>query len=154
MGILDFVSGIFRPATDLIDDLHTSDEEKMTLENKRLELKKELHEIQSQVTMKMIDYQSQLDRLQSDIIKAEAASSSWLARNWRPITMLVFVSLIVGRFLGWIQPSDEAAFKDVEKQLFNLIQIGLGGYVVGRSVEKVATTVSQSKRAGSDDAVG
>ena len=33
MGLFDFIGGIFAPASKLVDDLHTSDEEKLTLKN-------------------------------------------------------------------------------------------------------------------------
>jgi hypothetical protein len=154
MDIFNFISGIFKPAADLVDELHTSGEEKLELENKKLEIKKQIQEIQAKVTSELIDYQSKLDNLQADVVKAEASSSSWLARNWRPITMLVFVALVVGRYLGWISPSNEDAFQGVESQIFNLIQIGLGGYVVGRSAEKIVSTYSQSKKKSGEGAVG
>jgi len=154
MGVFEFVSGIFKPAVDLVDKLHTSEKERLELENKKLEIKQQMQDIQAKVTTAMVEYQTKLDQLQSDIIKAEASSSSWLARNWRPITMLIFVALIVGRYLGWIEPSTDAAFAGAEKQIFNLIQIGLTGYVVGRSAEKIVSTYSQSKKQGESDAVG
>lgn len=152
MGIFDFIGSIFKPAADLIDNLHTSDEEKMELQNKKLELKKQIQEIQAKVTSEMMNYQSKLDNLQAEAIKAEASSSSWLARNWRPITMLTFVALIVGRWMGWIDTANIT--KEVESQLFDIIQIGLGGYVVGRSAEKIATTYNMGKKRADDDAVG
>lgn len=72
---------------------------------------------------------------QSDIVKTEAASSHWLAANWRPITMLTFVGLIVTRWFGWAAPNlSEAEYL----KLWDIVNVGLGGYVVGRSVEKIA----------------
>lgn len=70
----------------------------------------------------------------SEIVKTEAASSHWLAANWRPITMLVFCSLIVARWFGWAAPNlSEAEYL----KLWSIVEFGLGGYVVGRSVEKI-----------------
>lgn len=66
-------------------------------------------------------------------IRAEAMGDSWLQRSWRPLTMLIFVSLIVAKWLGFTAPGVTEA---VELALFEIIKIGLGGYVVGRSVEK------------------
>ncbi len=67
------------------------------------------------------------------IIQAEAASKHWLAANWRPITMLVFVGLIVARWFGFAAPSlSEAEYL----KLWSIVELGLGGYVIGRSVEK------------------
>lgn len=77
---------------------------------------------------------------QADIVRAEAASSNWLTAGWRPITMLVFTGLITARWFGWAAPnlSPEEYLK-----LWDIVQLGLGGYVIGRSGEKVASTVAQ-----------
>ena len=76
---------------------------------------------------------------QADIVKTEAASSNWLAASWRPITMLTFTALIVARWFGWAAPNlSEAEYL----KLWDIVQLGLGGYVVGRSVEKIAPAVA------------
>jgi len=67
------------------------------------------------------------------IVIAEAQGGSWIQRSWRPLTMLTFVALIVARWLGFTAPGITT---EVELALFEIIKIGLGGYVVGRSVEK------------------
>ena len=56
-----------------------------------------------------------------------------IAACWRPILMLTFGLLIVARWLGWSAPgiSEAEALK-----LWNIVEIGLGGYVIGRSAEK------------------
>jgi hypothetical protein len=73
------------------------------------------------------------------IVKAEAESSHWLASNWRPITMLVFVGLIVARWFGWAAPNlSESEYL----HLWDIVELGLGGYVVGRSAEKIVPAVA------------
>jgi Holin of 3TMs, for gene-transfer release len=70
----------------------------------------------------------------AEIVKTEAASNHWLAANWRPILMLVFGGLIVARWFGWAAPNlSEAEYL----KLWSIVEFGLGGYVVGRSVEKI-----------------
>lgn len=71
---------------------------------------------------------------QAEIVKAEAQSDHWLTACWRPILMLTFGGLIVARWLGFSAPniSDAEVLK-----LWDIVQLGLGGYVIGRSVEKV-----------------
>lgn len=70
----------------------------------------------------------------SEIVKTEAASSHWLAANWRPIVMLTFAALIVARWFGWAAPE----LSDAEYlKLWDIVEFGLGGYVVGRSAEKI-----------------
>lgn len=76
---------------------------------------------------------------QADIVKTEAASSHWLAANWRPLLMLTFGTLIVARWFGFAAPDlSEAEYI----KLWDIVELGLGGYVVGRSVEKVAPIVA------------
>jgi hypothetical protein len=83
----------------------------------------------------------QLNAAAADIIKTEAASTHWLASNWRPLTMIVFVCLIVARWFGWAAPNlSEAEYI----KLWSIVEFGLGGYVVGRSVEKIAPTIAEA----------
>jgi hypothetical protein len=70
----------------------------------------------------------------ADIVKTEAASENWLTSSWRPILMLTFGALIVARWFGWAAPglSQEEYLK-----LWSIVELGLGGYVIGRSAEKI-----------------
>ena len=74
-------------------------------------------------------------------IVAEAQSESWLARNWRPITMLTFVAIVANNYILYPYLTlfgVPSTMLETPEQLWNLINIGLGGYVIGRSAEKVA----------------
>ena len=76
----------------------------------------------------------------ADIIKTEAASEHWLAANWRPLLMLTFGGLIVARWFGWAAPNlSEAEYL----KLWSIVELGIGGYVIGRSAEKVIPTIAQ-----------
>ena len=78
---------------------------------------------------------------QAEIVKTEAASQHWLAANWRPILMLTFGGLIVARWFGWAAPNlDSAEYI----KLWDIVQLGLSGYVIGRSVEKVAPEIARA----------
>lgn len=74
------------------------------------------------------------------IIVAEAQAGGITAR-WRPIVMLTFTSLIVARWLGFSAPGITEA--EIMK-LWSIVEFGLGGYVVGRSAEKVASVAAQA----------
>jgi hypothetical protein len=67
------------------------------------------------------------------IITAEAQGDSWLQRNWRPLTMLVMVGCVAAHWLGF---TPKGLTPDEVTGLLDIVQVGLGGYVVGRSVEK------------------
>ena len=124
-GPLGFISKVIEPVTALVDKLHTSDDE-------RLEAKSVLLNMQTELMSQTLDYEKQIANAQRDIIVAEATANSWLTRTWRPITMLTFVALIViSQFTGMAIPDS----------LWKLIQLGLGGYLGGRSVEKSVESV-------------
>lgn len=75
----------------------------------------------------------------AEIVKAEAASEHWLAANWRPILMLTFGGLIVARWFGFAAPNlSEAEYL----KLWSIVELGIGGYVIGRSVEKIVPSVA------------
>ena len=136
---MDFVSGIFKPAAGLIDNMHTSEEEKLALKNTLVELQNQVTIGQIDLLSKQMDLEKQLLDAQTSIINSEAKSESWLARNWRPITMLTFLILVVLQALGYITMQD----KFIES-FMTLVQIGLGGYVVGRSAEKAAPAIAKA----------
>ena len=132
MSVWKFLGGLVDPVTRLVDDLHTSDEE-------RLQIKGELFQLQSKITSQVLGYEQRLLDSKTQIITAEAQGQSWLQRSWRPITMLTFLVLVVADTMGWTQ------FRLAE-EAWTLLQLGLGGYVVGRSVEKVAPRITEIMR--------
>lgn len=77
----------------------------------------------------------------SSIIKAEASSEHWIVAAWRPILMLTFGGLIVARWLGFSAPGISEA--EILK-LWSIVEFGLGGYIVGRSVEKVVPSITDA----------
>jgi|TARA_R110000803_G_scaffold6921_1_gene22354 hypothetical protein len=98
-------------------------------------------EAQSKLNSMMLDGSFKEFEKQADIIIAEAKSEHKLTAQWRPITMLVFVIIIANNYLVypylslfWI----EAPLLELPPDLWQLLKIGLGGYVVGRSGEKIA----------------
>jgi hypothetical protein len=85
----------------------------------------------------------QLNAAAADIIKTEASSQHWLASNWRPLTMMTFVVLIVARWFGWAAPElSEAEYI----KLWSIVEFGLGGYVAGRTLEKIVPSVADAIR--------
>lgn len=88
----------------------------------------------------LMQHQHDIEHAAAGIVKAEAGGS-WLTSSWRPLTMLVFVSLIVARWFGFAAPElSEAEYL----RLWSIVEIGLGGYVIGRSVEKIAPPVLET----------
>lgn len=121
------VGSIFKPVADTIDNLHTSEEE-------RLEAKSKLTAVQAEVALKWLDMEKAAMDLQAKIVQAEMQHGGWLSRSWRPICMLTFLALIV---LFWFGLVPANITQETISALFAIIKWGLGGYVVGRSAEKV-----------------
>lgn len=82
---------------------------------------------------------TELAKAAAGIIQTEAASENFITASWRPILMLVFGGLIVARWLGWSAPN---LSQDEVLKLWDIVQLGLGGYVIGRSVEKIVPSVT------------
>lgn len=132
MSLLAKIVEIIKPVGQIIDQVHTSEEE-------RAKLKNELFVLQAQLQVEVLEYEKNLLNKQSQIITAEAQGNSWLQRSWRPITMLTFLVLVCLDAFGWL------AFR-LSDQAWMLLQIGLGGYVIGRSGEKIAQPVIKAMK--------
>lgn len=102
---------------------------------------KEKAKAEAETIRQLLAHQADIESAAAKIINTEAASSHWLAANWRPLTMIVFVGLIVARWFGLAAPGlAEAEYI----KLWSIVEFGLGGYVVGRSVEKIAPSIASS----------
>jgi len=96
---------------------------------------------EAETMRQLIAHQGSIESAASKVIQTEAASTHWLAANWRPLTMITFTVLIVARWMGWVAPNlSEAEYL----KLWSIIEFGLGGYVVGRSVEKIAPSIASA----------
>ena len=127
--ILDFLSGnVVGEIGKIIDDLFTTDEERLEAKNKIFQViqEKEL----------------ELQKMQTDIIISEA-KGNWLQRSWRPILMLSFGFIVI--YVKFIAPLFGFTIPPLENEFWDLLQLGIGGYVVGRSVEKIAKNVTINK---------
>lgn len=98
---------------------------------------------EAEAMRQLLAHQGEIEAAAAKIIQTEAASTHWLAANWRPLTMITFTALIVARWMGWVAPNlSEAEYL----KLWSIIEFGLGGYVVGRSVEKVAPAIATAMK--------
>jgi len=83
-----------------------------------------------------------------NVVVAEAKSEHWLTANWRPITMLSFVAIICNNYIIYPYLSlfwSQAPVLQIPPDMWELLKIGLGGYVVGRTVEKTMETYTGKK---------
>tara|TARA_B100000900_G_C20392483_1_gene639195 strand:- start:53 stop:451 length:399 start_codon:yes stop_codon:yes gene_type:complete len=117
-GAADLVKGV----GGVIDNLHTSDEEKLAAEQKVKEL--------------IANYEVQMEQQISDRWKADMNSDSWLSKNVRP---LVLIFLVVCTVLMIFIDAGTISFT-VEEKWTDLLQLVLitviGAYFGGRTMEK------------------
>jgi hypothetical protein len=78
------------------------------------------------------------------IVEAEA-KAGWFSASWRPLLMYVLIFILVWNYV--LGPVILFFFKasitiQLPGDVWTLLQIGLGGYVVGRSAESVARTMA------------
>ena len=97
--------------------------------------------VDAEIQQLLWQHSAALNQAAAEIIKAEAASDHWLAANWRPLLMLTFGALIVARWFGWAAPElSEAEYL----KLWDIVQLGIGGYTIGRSAEKIAPAIADA----------
>ena len=100
---------------------------------------REKRELEAEILKLMYERERELVEAQASVVKEEAGGN-WLQRSWRPLVMLTFaVIILVGAFTSLPILADTSRFWD-------LLEIGLGGYVVGRSGEKIMTALVKRQR--------
>jgi len=78
------------------------------------------------------------------IVEAEA-KSNWFVSSWRPLLMYVLIFILIWNYV--LGPVVLFFFKasitiELPGDVWTLLNVGLGGYVIGRSAESVARTMS------------
>lgn len=94
----------------------------------------EAAKLKADLTLQIIEMNKSELESATKIITAEAQGESWLQRSWRPIVVLFFTGLVGAHWLGYTAPNITEA---VVINLLDIVQVALGGYVLGRSAEKV-----------------
>ena len=74
----------------------------------------------------------------ASIINTEATGHSWLQRNWRPITMLTFVYIVAHNYI--FAPLFSLQSLPIPPDMWELLKLGIGGYIIGRTGEKMIRT--------------
>lgn len=80
-------------------------------------------------------------KAQTSLVGGEIRGESWLQRNWRPLLMLVVITIIANNYifvpyLAAIWP-EYVHVLELPGGLWALLNVGVGGYVGGRTVEKL-----------------
>lgn len=142
-GLFSAITSWFDPVTDLVDELHTSAEEKA-------EFKIKLQALQLEHRLAAMNHIQELTKTQADVLLAEINGKSAMQRNWRPTLMYVCIGIIANNFL--FAPYMQAIFGwsvmlVLPTELWALMTLGVGGYIGGRTFEKITETKTQLEHA-------
>ncbi len=110
-----------------IDKIDKSDE--------KLDLQLKYKQLLLDVEGKYLDYEGRLLDAQKEVITTEAKGESMLQRNWRPILMLVCIFIVLNNYV--LVPYFQIPSAVLDDHIWKLIEIGTGGYIAGRSLEKI-----------------
>ena len=122
---METVKGVVSAVGEVIERLTLPSREKKQLETDLLRV--------------FIEWEQRVMEARSAVL-VEEARGSWLQRSWRPLVMLTFaVIVLVGTFTSLPILEDTSRFWD-------LLEIGLGGYVVGWSGNKIVQAFTGKKR--------
>ena len=84
---------------------------------------------------KLIETYLEIAKLQSSVLTTEM-QGNWLQRSWRPLLMLMIILIIFNNYVLLPYFPNTLELMVLPDDLWDILKIGLGGYVVGRSAEK------------------
>lgn len=99
-------------------------------------------ELLTQFRLSLLSQETELVNASRDVVVAEAQSKSWIARNWRPITMLNFSAILFNNYIlaPWLGYAGvEAPVLEIPPEMWTLLTIGIGGYIAGRTIENTGS---------------
>lgn len=132
MKIIDLISSAFvkeagNTIGNVIDDVVTNDQE-------RMEAKKQLLEV-------VTKFAADISTAQASVLKTEMTGTK-LQRNWRPFVMLAFAGVVVYEY--FVSSIFNLPKSNLPETFWSLLEIGMGGYVIGRSLEKITGSVAEN----------
>lgn len=104
-------------------------------------------EMRAEVEKVILETFADVSKSQADVIMAEMRGENWLQRNWRPIVavsfafILAFYALIMPAMVAWMGVPPVRTGDLILEWTFQIIMISLGGYIGGRTLEKVVSMV-------------
>lgn len=99
---------------------------------------REKRQLETDILELLLSMEEKMVVEQASVIRDEARGN-WLQRSWRPLVMLTFaVIVLAGTFMNLPLLADTSRFWDV-------LEIGLGGYIFGRGSEKFVYSLFKRK---------
>lgn len=106
--------------------------------------------IAAELKQETLSYVSKSADLGTGIVLAEAQSEHWFTRSWRPMLMVILMGFLV--LAGIVLPTADLLvghhinfqprWQVLPENFWDFLTVGMGGYIGGRSLEKVAGLVA------------
>jgi hypothetical protein len=113
---------------------------------KDAELKRKL---QAELEGGLVTHLGKSLELEKEIVLAEVKGEHWITYAWRPMLMLLFMAFLV--LVGFVLPMADLAvgktiaynprWTSLPDGFWQFLSVGVGGYIGGRSLEKIAGQV-------------
>lgn len=133
--------GLFRTIFDSLGEVISGIDELTTSDEERDKIRAEMESVRLDLAARVLEMEAELAQRRASIIEAEAKGESWIQRSWRPVTMLTFLVLVVLHHLGFLEVA-------ITQDMWDLLQIGIGGYVISRGIEKTAPAIVRTLQEG------
>ena len=126
----------------------------VALQTARLAAEKKISEQEARARIASSAYELLAREAQAarDVIVAEARSESWLTRSWRPLVavafalVVVFYALILPIAVDWFGMPPVRVGDALLGWVMQAVMLALGGYIGGRSAEKIARIIMQGRK--------
>ena len=97
--------------------------------------------LKAEISQQLLTNDSKELQAAAYIIQTEAGSKHWLTATWRPALMWICIIVIFNNYI--LMPFANIIFGtsielSIPDPMWNLLTIGVGGYIAGRSGEKIA----------------
>jgi hypothetical protein len=114
--------------------------------------KNKAQQLQNELNMAMLSNSAAIEQAAASVVIAEAKSEHTITATWRPILMLVITAIVGWNYL--FAPLIELVVQlttdnqipltiELPEELWTLLTVGVGGYIVGRSGETVASKLKK-----------
>lgn len=135
-GLGSFISKILGTgAKEVVDSIGTAID-KIDKSDEKLELQLKYKELLISIEGAYLDYEGKLLESKSKIVESESKGESWLQRNWRPMLMCICMFIVFNNYV--LVPYFNLPVTTLDDHIWTLMDLGVGGYVAGRSLEKIS----------------
>lgn len=86
------------------------------------------------------DTQSQIAA--ASAIQAILTQGSWIERNWRPMLMIMCITILGAYFFGYSPANIDKPLSPMMDEIFTMIKIGIGGYIPCRTIDKAIQQIN------------